>query len=493
MKDYAQHDATSLAALVRAGEVTPKELVDAAITALEAVDPKLNATVCRLFDQARQAASGDLPEGPFKGVPFVVKDLDGFLAGAPYTMGSRFLQNFIPDHDATVIARLKRSGLVFIAKGACPELGLLGITEPAVHGPTRNPWNLEHTPGGSSGGSAACVAARVVPMAHGGDGGGSIRIPASACGLFGLKATRGRVPIGPDLGEGWGGYVQPGVLTRSVRDSAAILDVMAGPEPGAPYQVPAPPRRFLEEVEQPATRLRIAFSTEPLYGTRSHPDCVAAVEDAARLCESLGHELIEARPTFERGAMVNAYLTQVATGIAVEIHDAEAWVGRKATPADFEPTTWFMKQIGESLSAADLQHARDLTHEASRHAATFFERCDVFLCATMAHPPARIGALAIKPAERLGLAVLRQVAVKSALTTVLRALAENSLERTPNTQFFNQTGLPAMSVPLFWNEAQLPIGVQFGASFGNEATLYRLAAQLEEARPWIKRLPPICT
>lgn len=491
IQGYEELDATALAALVRKKELHPRELVEEAISRIEAVDPMLNAVVHKMYDQARKAAAGPLPEGPFAGVPFLVKDLDGYLGGEPYTGGCRALVGFVPDHDAEQMARFRRAGVIFVGKTATPELGILGVTEPALRGPTRNPWNPDHTPGGSSGGSAACVAARVVPMAHGGDGGGSLRIPASACGLFGLKPTRARNPVGPDEGEGWDGFVQRHVLTRSVRDSAAMLDATQGAEPGAPYAAPPVARPFVEELGAPPGRLRIAFSTGSLFGRNTHPDCVAAVRDAAKLCQELGHELTEEAPRFDREEQVRAYLTIVAANVAVQMEEMGGLMGKTVGATDVEPSTWALAQIGQMLSAADLQKARDVMHRAGRVMAAFHERYDLFLDATLAYPPVRVGELALKPAEVAALAVLRKMPVKAVFMKLLDGLAANSLERTPNTQLFNMTGQPAMSVPLFWNAAGLPIGAQFAARFGDEATLFRLASQLEQARPWAGRKPPM--
>jgi amidase len=489
IQGYDALDATALAELVRKKELQPTELVEEAISRIEAVNPKLNAVVHKMYDQARKAAAGPLPEGPFSGVPFLVKDLDGYLANEPYTGGCRALVGFVPDHDAELMARFRRAGVIFVGKTATPELGILGVTETVLNGPTRNPWNPEHTPGGSSGGSAACVAARVVPMAHGGDGGGSIRIPASACGLFGLKPTRARNPLGPDSAEGWGGFVQQHVLTRSVRDSAAMLDATQGPDLGAPYAAPPHARPFLQEVGTPPGRLRIAFSTGSLYGKHVHPDCKAAVQDAVKLCQELGHELVEDAPKFDRAELVRSYLVNVAANTTVQMEEIAQATGKAVTADDVEPTTWALVQLGGILTAADLQRARNVMHQASRMMALFHERYDLFLDATLAYPPVRIGELAPKPAELAAMAVLRRLPLKPVFLKLLDELASNSLERTPNTQLFNQTGQPAMSVPLFWNSAGLPVGVQFAARFGDEATLFRLASQLEQARPWAGRKP----
>lgn len=484
-------DATALAERVRRGEVSPAELVDEAIAAIEKVNPQLNAVVHRMYDQARAAAKGPLPEGPFRGVPFVVKDLDGWLAGEPYTQSCRMSKDFVPDRDAEIIARMKRTGVVIVGKTNTPELGIIGVTESELRGPARNPWNPEHTPGGSSGGTASIVAARAVPMGHGGDGGGSIRIPSSACGLFGLKPSRGRNPLGPATSEGWGGYVQPGVLTRSVRDCATMLDATQGVEAGALYTAPPRPRPYAEEIGQQPRKLRIAFSTGAQLGRETHDDVKAAVRDAAALCASLGHELIEVPLPIDRAALVTAYFTQIAVGAASSIEETARLVGRKPTPAGFEPTTWLLGTIGRKLTAMELHHSREACHKAARDLGQFFTTYDLFLDGTLAYPPAKVGELALKGAERVALAALRVVSPRLVLDKLLDTLGANALEKTPNTQVANQTGVPAMSVPLYWNAAGLPIGVQFMAPYGDEATLFQLAAQLERARPWAKRRPSI--
>lgn len=484
-------DATALAERVRRGDVHPSELVDEAIAAIEKVNPTLNAVVHRMYDQARAAAKGPLPDGPFRGVPFVVKDLDGWLANEPYTQSCRMSKDFVPTEDAEIIARMKRTGVVIVGKTNTPELGLLGVTEPELRGPARNPWNPDHTPGGSSGGTASIVASRAVPMGHGGDGGGSIRIPSSACGLFGLKPTRGRNPLGPKISEGWGGYVQPGVLTRSVRDCATMLDATQGPDAGAPYASPPRERPYAEEIKRAPRKLRIAFSTGAQLGRTTHADVKAAVTDAAALCASLGHTLEEVPLPIDREALVAAYFTQVAVGAASSIDETARWVGRAPTPADFEPTTWLLGTIGRKLPALELQRSRDACQIAGRTLGRFFQTYDLFLDGTLAYPPLRVGELALKSAERAALAALRVVSPRFVLDKLLASLGANALEKTPNTQVANQTGVPAMSVPLFWNAAGLPIGVQFTAPFGDEATLFQLAAQLEAARPWAGRVPPI--
>jgi amidase len=489
--DYTDCDATELAARVARSEVSPSELVELAIGAIDSVDQALNAVVHRMYALARDAARGPLPPGPFRGVPMVVKDFDGFVAGVPFTASSRFLEGYVPAHDSEAIARLRRAGFVFVAKTNCPELALLGTTEPAWRGPTRNPYWLERSPGGSSGGSAALVAARAVPVAHGGDGGGSLRIPASHCGLVGLKPTRGRVPLAPDLGEGWGGYTQWGALTRSVRDAAGVLDAMSGPHPGDPYSAPALPGPLCDELGRDPGALRIGFCDASLFGRSMHPEHAAAVQRTAAQLSALGHHVQEARPSFDRDALVRAYLLQVAVGTAAEIESFAALTGRQPRPELFEPATWFMYQLGHAHSALELSTARAAAHAASRSLADFHAQHDLFVCATTAHPPVRLGQHAQTALERLGLGLLRRLPLAAALKGALAQLSGELLELTPNTQLFNQTGQPAISLPLAHSRDGLPIGVQLVAAFGREDLLVRVASQLEAAAPWRDRRPPI--
>jgi amidase len=490
--EYTRCDATELAGLVARKEVSSLELVELAIAAIERVNPELNAVVHRMYDEARTFAKGSLPDGPLRGVPMVVKDFDGFVRGVPFTASTRFLDGFVPDHDSEAIARMRRAGLLFLAKTNCPELALLGTTEPAMRGPTRNPYDPSRSTGGSSGGSSALVAARAVPVGHGGDGGGSLRIPANHCGLVGLKPSRGRVPLGPDWGEGWGGYVQWGVVTRTVRDSAALLDVLAGPMPGDPYAAPPLERPLTEEANRNPGKLRVAFHDGSLFGRETHREHRAAVRSTAKQLEALGHHVDEAKPDFNRKALVDAYYTQVSVGIATEIDEFAHWRGREATAADFEPGTWFMQQVGRSMTGVDLTHARDAAQQASRTMGEFHTRYDVFLCPTVTHPQARIGQLALKAADRAGLSVLRALPSRRVLRTVLDKMAPAFLELTPNTQLFNQTGQPAVSLPLHRSSEGLPIGIQLAAALGREDLLVQLATQLEAAHPWHERRPRIC-
>lgn len=490
-EDYVRHDATSLAELVRRREVTPRELVDAALARIDSVNPKVNAVVHRFDERARRDAEGALPEGPFRGVPFLVKDLDGELAGAPLTMGSRALRGHVAPRDSELFARFRRSGVVFVGKTNTPELGLLAVTEPELFGPTRNPHHLGHVPGGSSGGSAAAVAAGIVPVAHGGDGGGSIRIPASCCGLFGLKPTRGRMPLGPEVTEGWCGFVVPHVISRTVRDSAAFLDATHGADPGAPYVAASPERPFADEVGRDPGRLRVAFTTRSMLGDGTDPLCKQACEDTAGQLSSMGHDVVEAQLPIDAHELRLAYLVVVAACTAEAVDATRTLTGKPPSPELFEPPTWLLWQVGHALSAAEFEHARSVIGRASRAVGAFFERFDVLLSPTLAHPPARIGELALKPHERIGLAALRRAAPRAVLRRVLEDLAGRSFEKTPNTMLFNMTGQPAASLPLHRSPAGLPIGVQLAARLGEEALLLRLAGQLEQASPWADRLPTL--
>lgn len=489
--EYLNHDAVSLAALVRAGEVTPRELVDLCLARVDAVNHKLNAVVHRFDERARRDADGALPDGPFRGVPFLVKDLDGALAGAPLTMGTRMLAGYTAAHDSELFARYRRAGVVFAGKTSTPEFGLVAFTEPALFGACRNPWNLDHSPGGSSGGSASAVAAGIVPVAHGGDGGGSIRIPASACGLFGLKPTRARMPLGPDVGESWHGFVVPHVLSRTVRDSAAFLDATHGPDVGAPYAAPHFQGRFADEVGRDPGKLRVGFTTRSMLGERTDPECARACDDAVKLLAGMGHEVREVTLPIEPESLRVAYLTVVAAGTAEAVRQSSELAGRAPAPEYFEPVTWFLAQVGRALRASDLERARTDIARVQRGVGGLFEAIDVLVTPTLAHPPVRVGELAPKPWELAGLAALRRASTAKVLSAVLEGFAKKAFEKTPNTMVFNMTGHPAMSAPLAWSAAGLPLGVQFVGRFGDEAGLLRLAGVLEAERPWKDRRPAL--
>jgi amidase len=424
-------------------------------------------------------------------VPFLLKDLLATEAGVPTSHGCRFFRDAVVDHDSELVVRQKRAGLLILGKTNASELGILPVTEPLLWGPTRNPWALDRTCGGSSGGSAAAVAAGFVPMAHGTDGGGSIRIPASCCGLFGLKPTRGRNPFGPDYGEGWHGIVQEHCISRSVRDSAALLDATAGPDLGAPYAAAPPSRPFAEEAGREPGRLRIAFTARSLLGRDVHPDCVAAVEKAAKLCESLGHIVEEGTPPIDRAQVTHAYLVLTSAETAAAIDGGARLLGRDLDPSQFEPGTWFFAQAGRAHTAAELAAAVHVMHAQGRSVARWFETRDVLLTPTLAQPPLPIGALDPRPLERAALTALRLVPSRKALRLALEQLAERAFEFAAFTPLANLTGQPAMSVPLHWTAAGLPIGTQFVARVGEEGLLLRLAAQLEKAQPWFEKRAPV--
>ena len=467
-------DATGQAELIRRKEIKPIELVEAAIERVEKLNPDLNLVITTLFDEAKTAAAGKIPDGPFAGVPFLMKDIGAFLAGAPMSMGTALLKGFVPDHDSELTKRFKRAGLIIIGKTNTPEFGLMPTTEPRLFGPSRNPWDIDKSTGGSSGASAAAVASRIVPMAHANDGGGSIRIPASCCGVFGLKPTRARNPLGPDFGDIMSGLVCEHAVCRSVQDSAALLDATSGPDIGDPYLAPAPARPFIEEVGADPGRLKIAFSTEILTGGAIHKDCLAAVNDVASLCRDLGHEVIEVNltPAGDQNDFMHAFNVLWFSGCASTINTI-AGIGGITPQADyFEPLTWAIYEIGREFSASDYLMAVRTLQRASRDVCKFFMDYDVLLTPVLAEPPVNIGTFDAPESNPM-------------------QAWERVVEFAPFTAIFNATGQPAMSVPLYWNEDNLPVGTHFAGRFGDEATLFRLAAQLEYARPWATRRPPI--
>jgi amidase len=496
--EYGTLDALGLAALVRDRQVSARELLEEAIARAERVNPRLHAIVGTLYEEARQAADaqpgGGDARGAFAGVPFLLKDLYGEMAGVPATGGSRFLSDYRPARDATIVTRFRRAGLIIFGKTNTPELGLVPITEPAFYGPTRNPWNPAHSPGGSSGGSAAAVAAGIVPVAHANDGGGSIRIPASCCGLFGLKPTRGRTPVGPESTHLWNGFALGHVVSRSVRDSAALLDAIAGPEATARYWAPPAARSFLAEVGAPVGRLRIALTKRPQMSLApTHPDCAAAADDAARLLADLGHEIEEADLDLDPEAFARDFFTLVCVEMATLLVRYENRLGRRPRAGDLETTTAITAILGRQRSALEAAGARDRLEAISLRAADFFERYDLLLSPTLGTPPPVIGALRPRGLEAFGQALLHRLHLGALLR--IPALVEPSVRRIfsfiPFSPLANVTGQPSMSVPLCWNADGLPIGSQLTARFGEEATLFRVAAQLEAARPWRARRPPL--
>lgn len=491
--EYLSHDALGLARLVRDGEVTPNELLDIALERVSLLNPSLNAVVYLMEDDARQAAVDPPAGAPLAGVPFLAKDLVSTYAGHPTSSGSRLLVDLVMDHDSDMARRVKEAGLVVFGKTNTPEMGLVPYTEPELFGPCHNPWNLEHITGGSSGGSAAAVSAGIVPMAGGGDGGGSIRIPASACGIFGLKPTRGRTPTGPDNPQHWRGAAQEHALSRSVRDSAAMLDACQGSTPGSPYEIPAPEGPYLEEVAREPERLKIAWTTRPLLEADVHPDCVAAVEDAVALLEELGHEVVEDTPELDARAFAKAFLTMVAGEMGADLDDYRRATGREPRRDKLEAATWAVGLLADGLTAREYATALRSLERVGLAIAPFFAEYDVYLTPTLASPPPRIGALQPPAWQKRVLGVLGTVGSGRLLrgAGLLDQAAADAFSFIPWTPVFNVTGHPAMSVPLYWNDDGLPVGAHFVGRWGDEATLFRLAGQLERARPWFERMPEI--
>jgi len=466
-------DATAQADLVRRKEVSPTEMVEAAIDRIERLNPELNAVITPLFDRAREAATAASIDAAFAGVPFLLKDIVAEYEGTPLSEGSAFLAgHYISPQDSELVRRYRAAGLIILGKTNTPEFALMPTTEPRQFGATRNPWNTAMTTGGSSGGSAAAVAAGMVAAAHANDGGGSIRVPSSCCGLVGLKPTRGRNSLGPEVGDAASGLLCDHVVTRSVRDSAAILDVTAGPLAGDPYNPTLPERSFAEEVGRPPERLRIGLGTVTLNGKAAHPDCVAAAESAARLCEELGHDVVAASPSLDGERLFKAFGNVWAGFLCWGIKDWARRSGRTPDEAYFETATWRTYLHGERQSSGDYLLAVQDLQKVSRDMAAFFNDYDIWLTPTLAQPPVPLGYFDYTPETR---------------DQHIGRLGEY----TGFTLIANASGQPGISLPLHWNDDNLPIGVQLLGRYGDEATLFRLAGQLEQARPWSERRPPV--
>jgi amidase len=476
MTDLSRLDATAQAELVRSGEASPAELVDTAIARIEERNPELNAVIHPLFEKARAAAAGELPDGPFRGVPMLVKDLSCYTAGDPVHEGMAFLKNagYTSDHDMELATRFRRAGFVICGRTNTPELGIVPTTEPLAYGPTRNPWDRERSPGGSSGGSAAAVASGMVPLAHANDGGGSIRIPASQCGLVGLKPSRARVPLGPDFGDVMGGIVAELVVTRSVRDTAAVLDAVAGPEPGDPYGIAPPARPYAEEVSEDPGKLRIGLMTTPPGGQfPAHDESVAGARAAAQLLESLGHDVEESHPVaLDDPDYIPMFLVRWTAGVAWNLDHWAGKTGREIRPDDVEPCTWALAGQGRSHTAAAYLAAVEFAQVAARKVASWWhdDGFDLLLTPTTGEPATRLGEFDAPP--------------DNPVAPILRAIPLATF-----TAGFNATGQPAISLPLHQTADGLPVGVQLVAAFGREDLLLRVAAQLEQAAPWADRVP----
>lgn len=467
---YRQHDATALAQHVAHGDIPAEELLETAIAAAEQENPAINALSRKLYDHGRAGLVRGLPDGPFKGVPFLLKDASADFAGTPTTLGARILADQAASTDSTLVARYKSAGLVIFGKTTTPEFALAASTETSLTGATRNPWDPTRSAGGSSGGSAAAVAAGIVPAAHASDGGGSIRIPASCCGLFGMKPTRARTPAGPRMGEGWGSLAVSHVLTRSVRDSAALLDATQGAAPGDPYWAPPRARPYLDEVSTDPGRLRVALQMIPPSHQPVHPDCQQAARQAARLLESLGHEVEEATLPGDWAPLAEAVWILVASNVCRTIEAIGRAQGRTLGPDDMDTVSWSAVEASRHMRVQDYPRALAGIHAQGRRMAAFHDRYDVVISPTLGHPPPPLGT---------------QRTDTDDLSGYREALARFS----PFTQMFNVTGQPSMSLPLHWTDEDLPVGVMVSAGFGQEDILFRLAGQVEVAQPWFHRQP----
>ena len=466
-EDYRKHDAVGLADLVRNREVSAGELLDAALAREADVNPRINAVTLSLAERARAETARE-PSGALAGVPFLLKDLGAAMAGTATSAGSRVFKDAVAAEDSALTKAYRTAGLVTFGKTNTPEFGLMPVTESELLGVCRNPWDLGRTPGGSSGGAAAAVAAGIVPAAHASDGGGSIRTPASCCGLFGMKPSRGRVSFAP-LGEGWGGASIQHAVTRSVRDSALLLDLSCQPQPGDPYYLAPPERPFLDEVGRDPGRLRIGYTTAALASEALDPECAEAVLATARLLEGLGHQVEEVRLPGDLAAMQRAAGAVIGASVAANL-DAEAERrGRPIGADELELLTMAMYQRGKTVTGAEYVRGLAAIHAFGRAVAGLFQSIDVLLLSTLGKPPIPVGWLTEAPRE----------------------YAERLFAFMPNTQAFNNTGQPAMSVPLAWSAGGLPIGMQFVGRMGEEGLLFRLAGQLEQAQPWFDRVPSL--
>lgn len=471
MDDLMRLSMCEQARLVREGEVTPAELVEHAISAIERLNPAVNAVVLPMYEIARAAVKELQADAPFRGVPLLLKDVLAEYAGAPITEGSRFLKGYVSPRDSELVRRYRRAGFVVVGRTSSPEFASKPTTEPELYGPTRNPWDLSRSAGGSSGGAGAAVAAGMVAVAHANDGGGSTRLPAAACGVVGLKPTRGRNPLGPDFGDvGAAGMLCEHVVTRNVLDSAAMLDVTAGPDAGAPYYPPPPTRPYAAEVGAPPGRLRIAFSETPLTSTPVHPACKAAVREIASLCADLGHSVEESKPQVSGEHFTEFFTTIWLAMVAWMIRDWARRTGRTPAPEFFERHTWKMYRVDSEKRPSDLLLAIHDMQLFARQAAPFFDKYDIWLTPTMIEPAPPLGYFDYDPQHP-------------------HQATERLESYSRFTAFANVTGQPAISLPLCRGERDLPIGIQLIGRYADEAGLFRLASQLESARPWAARWP----
>jgi amidase/6-aminohexanoate-cyclic-dimer hydrolase len=476
MADEPHQDATYLAQQVVSGAVSADELLDEALARVAAMNPALNAVVMIEEDAARRAIKAGLPEGPFRGVPFLIKDLGAEAIDFPTNSGSNLLRGTRYTYDSAIFNRMRATGVVTFGRTTSPEGGIGPVTEAAVYGgPTRNPWDLSRTSGGSSGGSGAAVAAGIVPMAHGSDGGGSVRIPASSCGLFGFKATRARFPDGPAAGEGWAGMAIDGFLSHSVRDNAAMMDACAGADPGAPYVAPAMEMTYAAAITRPPRPLSIGVCDTTFTGGAIDPECRAAVNKTAALLEDLGHSVAPALPRADHAGMMQAWTRVVACGTALWIESAARAQGRDVRQGDVQGIAASAMTFARGISGAQYLAAVNAVHAYGRQMAACFDDYDILLCATLAEPPAEVGRFTHERDDY----------------ETYRVGAGGVFEYSPFCAAFNASGQPAASLPLHWTASGLPVGVHLAAAYGADATLIALCAQLEQAAPWAHRKAPI--
>jgi amidase len=470
--EYDRYDALGLAGLIAKKKLSAREAVDEAIARAERLNPKLNAIVFADYERARDAAKDKLPKGPFAGVPILLKDMRAGAIGMPTRNGSRYMPKILADHDSTLVARYRAAGLIPLGKTNVPEFGILPTTESKLYGPAHNPWNLDHSTGGSSGGSACAVAAGIVPIAHATDGGGSIRIPAACCGLVGLKVSRGRITQGPDFADSTSGLSVDNVVSKSVRDTAAALDASCGLDFGDPYVAPPPEGSYLDGIKRKTKRLRIAVSYKALNGKALHPDVVAAVKKTAKLCESLGHIVEEKSPPLDPGVLTPAFMTLWAANVAYALEGLARATGIAPSTDVVEGLTFGLYEAGKRISAVEMMAAKQSMDRAARAMVQFHATYDVWLNATLGAPPIKLGTINVNEQNPpLAFAPI--------------------LDYVPYTAMQNATGQPAIQLPLNMNKAGLPIGVQFVARYGGEMTLLKLAAELEKASPWADRRPKL--
>ena len=488
--NYTRYDAMGLAQLIKNKDISATELLQLAISQAEQHNPSINAIITKLYDYGQQQIDQGLPDGAFSGVPFLLKDLLGSLGGTPMSNGSAAYKGSISPSDSELVKRYKSSGVVIFGKTNTPEFGLMGVTEPKAFGPTRNPWNLNHTPGGSSGGSAAAISAGIVPMASGGDGGGSIRIPAACCGLFGLKPSRGRTPTGPYYSEFWDGAASEHVLTRSVRDSAAMLDITAGPDGSSPYPV-RKENNFLAALDTPIRPLKIAYSVQSFFDLAVTDDAVKAVQHTVKLLESLGHHVEAVHPHISAEELADSYLTMYYGHVAADMEFAAKLLNTNFSNLDVEDTTKVMGYIGKKISAEQFVTAKRRWNNFSQSMHALHQEYDVLLTPTLGSEPVKIGEFELGLADKIGTKIVNALGLHGLLlkSGMTKKLALENLEKLPFTQLANLTGQPAMSVPLYWTDSGLPLGSQFIAPLGDEITLLQLAHQLEQAQPWFDRMP----